>query len=264
MNADRRLRRSPFAKAMLALVGIALFFGFVALGTWQVQRLSWKLALIERVEQRVHASPVALPAQADWAHLDARVVEYQAVQAMGHWLAKKTVLTQAATELGSGFWVITPLQLGANATTNDGQVLVNRGFIPDSQRLAWSDPAYAVSHTPTGTVSVTGLLRLSEPHGGFLRHNDPAQQRWYSRDVVAIAQAVGLNAFAPFFLDEGIPSKAQLPALLSPTASDMPRSGMTTISFHNNHLVYALTWYSLAAMVVGAAWLVVRHDKKNK
>ncbi|MGE8321183.1 MAG: SURF1 family cytochrome oxidase biogenesis protein, partial [Comamonas sp.] len=55
---------------MLALAGIALFIGFAALGTWQVQRLSWKLALIERVEQRVHASPVALPPQAGWPRLD--------------------------------------------------------------------------------------------------------------------------------------------------------------------------------------------------
>lgn len=245
---------------MLALAGIALFFGFAALGTWQIQRLSWKLDLIARVDQRVHATPVALPPQADWPRLDPNTLEYQAVHAEGQWLAGKTVLAQAATELGSGFWVLTPLQLGQDG--KGGQVLVNRGFIPDSQRAAWSDPAFAASHTPQGRVSVTGLLRLTEPRGGFLRHNDPARQRWYSRDVAAIAQAGGLDAAAPFFIDEGIPGQA--PALPGTAASDMPRPGMTVVRFHNNHLVYALTWWGLAAMVVGAAWLVARHGRKKR
>lgn len=246
---------------MLALAGIALFFGFVALGTWQVKRLSWKLALIERVQQRVHASPVALPPQAEWARLDPAALEYQAVQARGQWLAAKTVLAQAATELGSGFWVMTPLQLEPNNGQDGGQVLVNRGFIPDSQRAAWSEPAYLASHTPAGPVDVSGLLRLSEPGGGFLRHNEPARQRWYSRDVAAIARAGGLGAAAPFFIDAGIP--AQTPPLPGASASQVPRPGMTVVRFHNNHLVYALTWYGLAAMVVGAAWLVARHGKKK-
>ncbi|MGE8318846.1 MAG: SURF1 family protein, partial [Comamonas sp.] len=184
-------------------------------------------------------------------------LKYQAVRAEGQWLAGKTVLAQAATELGSGFWVLTPLQLDQG-----GQVLVNRGFIPDSQRAAWSDAAYAASHTPAGPVGVTGLLRLSEPHGGFLRSNEPAQQRWFSRDVAAIAQAGGLDAAAPFFIDAGIPSKAA--ALPGAAASDQPRPGMTVVRFHNNHLVYALTWYGLAAMVVGAAWLVARHGRKKR
>lgn len=244
---------------MLALAGIALFFGFAALGTWQLQRLSWKLALIERVEQRVHASPLALPPRADWARLDPASLEYQAVRAQGQWLAGKTVLAQAATELGSGFWVLTPLQLGQDG--GGGQVLVNRGFIPDSQRAAWSEPAYVASHTPAGPVDVSGLLRISEPRGGFLRRNEPARQRWYSRDVAAIAQAGGLDAAAPFFIDAGIP--AQTPALPGASAAQMPRPGMTVVRFHNNHLVYALTWYGLAAMVVGAAWLVARQGKQK-
>ncbi len=38
---------------------------------------------------------------------------------------------------------------------------------------------------------MTGLLRLSEPKGAFLRSNDPKDDRWYSRDVAAIAAARG-------------------------------------------------------------------------
>jgi len=110
------------------------------------------------------------------------------------------VLTQATTGLGAGFWVLTPLALDGG-----GQVLVNRGFIPEAQRAQWAtrDPlAQAPADAP---VQVTGLLRMSEPGGGFLRRNDPAQGRWHSRDVAAIAQAQGLAEAAPFFIDAGIP-----------------------------------------------------------
>ncbi|AVS64162.1 surfeit locus 1 family protein, partial [Paracidovorax avenae] len=117
---------------MLILVGIALFLGFLALGTWQVQRRAWKLALIERVDQRVHAAPVPLPPPAQWPQVDAAGHEYLPVAATGRWLSDKTVLAQATTDLGSGFWVMTPLQQ-ADGT----QVLVNRGFVPQDQRARW-------------------------------------------------------------------------------------------------------------------------------
>ena len=250
---------------MLALVGIALFLGFCALGTWQVYRLQWKLDLIDRVERRVHSAPQALPAPASWPQLDAKAMEYQPSSLQGQWLADKTVLTQATTTLGAGFWVLTPLQQ-ADGT----QVLVNRGFVPDSLRAAWSDPQQVASATPSGEVSVIGLLRASEPKGGFLRDNEPANKRWFSRDVPAIAHSQGLTAAAPFFVDAGMPdASAQVVGEAKrSTAADLqnqvwPRSGLTQIRFTNNHLVYALTWYGLALMVLGAAWLVVRHQRRK-
>ena len=250
---------------MLALVGIALFLGFCALGTWQVYRLQWKLDLIDRVERRVHSAPQALPAPASWPQLDAKAMEYQPSTLQGQWLADKTVLTQATTTLGAGFWVLTPLQQ-ADGT----QVLVNRGFVPDSLRAAWSDPQQVASATPSGEVSVIGLLRASEPNGGFLRDNEPANKRWFSRDVPAIAHSQGLAAAAPFFVDAGMPdASAQVVGEAKrSTAADLqnqvwPRSGLTQIRFTNNHLVYALTWYGLALMVLGAAWLVVRHQRRK-
>jgi surfeit locus 1 family protein len=50
-------------------------------------------------------------------------------------------------------------------------------------------------------IALTGLLRIGEPGGGFLRRNDPANDRWYSRDVQALAAARGLRDAAPFFVD---------------------------------------------------------------
>lgn len=242
-----------------------MFLGFCALGTWQVYRLQWKLDLIDRVERRVHSAPQPLPAPASWPQLDAKAQEYQPTTIQGQWLPAKTVLTQATTALGAGFWVITPLQQ-ADGT----QVLVNRGFVPDSLRSAWSDAPQVAQATPAGDVTVTGLLRASEPKGGFLRSNEPTSNRWFSRDVAAIAQAQGLDKAAPFFIDEGMPDASAQPVGESKRASaselqaqQWPRAGLTQIRFSNSHLVYALTWYGLALMVVVAAWLVVRHQRRK-
>ena len=253
-NQSAARQRSPFTKAMLAIVGIALFLGFMALGTWQVQRRAWKLDLIERVEQRVHSTPVAAPAPAQWPEVNAANYEYLPVQAQGVWLDKQTLLSKALTEAGAGFWVITPLQQADGA-----QIWVNRGFTPEKMRAEWLKQITEASPSQEA-VTVIGLMRMSEPGGGFLRKNDAASGQWFSRDVATMAQAAGLKQTAPFFIDLGVP--ASNPAYRrNEFGLDVLRPGMTVIQFPNSHLVYALTWYGLAAMVLGAAWLVRRHDK---
>lgn len=226
--------------------GAAFFFVlFVALGTWQVQRLGWKQALIARVDARVHASPVAAAARPRWPAIDRDADEYLRVALDGRFLHDKEALVQASTERGAGFWVLTPLQR-ADGTL----VLVNRGFVPPDRR----DPARR-SPAPTGEVHVQGLLRLTEPGGGFLRHNDPAADRWHSRDVAAIAAARALPAdrVAPYFVDAESAPGAPLDA--------WPLPGLTVIRFSNNHLVYAITWYGLALMAAAAGWYVRRVDR---
>ena len=99
-----------------------------------------------------------------------------------------------------------------------------------------------------GPVAVTGLLRMTEPGGAFLRSNDPAADRWFSRDVAAIAAAKGLADVAPYFID----------ADATPNPGGLPIGGLTVVAFRNSHLVYALTWYALAAMSAAAAWRVWR------
>ena len=257
--AAGRGAHSNLAMAMLALAGIALLLVFAALGTWQVERRGWKLALMERVQQRLHAAPILLPSRSDWPRVDATSHEYLPVQAQGRWLAGKTVLSQATTALGAGFWVITALQLDSG-----GQLLVNRGFIPQAQRAAWAAGTADPIGQASGPARVEGLLRITEPGGGFLRRNDPAQQRWHSRDVAAMAQALGLADAAPFFIDAGIPDRSAQPQadIAAAATGPWPRPGMTQVRFHNSHLIYALTWYGLAAMVAGAGVVVARHERR--
>ncbi|MFO7324108.1 MAG: SURF1 family protein [Pseudomonadota bacterium] len=213
-----------------------LLFG--ALGIWQLQRLAWKRDLIARVDARVNAPPVPVPPGVSWSTLDLDDAEYRRVRARGHFLHEKETLVDAVTEDGPGSWVITPL------VTAEGTILVNRGFVPPELR----DSALRAGGQPDGDVIVTGLLRRPEPGGRTLRANRPEDERWFSRDVAAIAAARGLEAVAPFFID----------ADASPVQGPAPRGGLTVVHFRNAHLSYALTWFALAGLCVAGLVLLVR------
>ena len=216
--------------------GVLLFALFTGLGVWQLQRLAWNEDLIARVDARVQAPPVAAPGPARWAQVAAKAYEYRHVRLSGRFENERETLVQAVTKAGPGFWVMTPLRTDAGY-----EVLINRGFVP----AALAPRAARTAGLIAGPVTVTGLLRISEPHGGFLRANQPAAGRWYSRDVAAIALARGLPQAAPYFID----------ADATPNPGGWPRGGMTVIRFRNSHLAYALTWFGLAAMVaLWGAW----------
>lgn len=241
--------RGRFALTVLALTFLAMFAGLIALGAWQIQRRAWKLDLIQRVEARVHAPPGAAPGPADWAGVSADRDEYRHVELRGRYLPQSAARVQAVTELGPGFWLLQGFR------TDDGSiVLVNRGYVPDERRAA------EVAQAPADT-RVTGLLRLSEPGGGFLRKNAPAQDRWYSRDVAAIAARQGLQPVAPYFIDADRAAPLPRDPGVEPT---WPVGGLTVIKFPNSHLSYALTWFALALMVAFAAWRVWLEERRRR
>ncbi|MFC5475619.1 SURF1 family protein [Paraherbaspirillum soli] len=243
--------RSAATRLALMVCAALVFTGFFALGTWQLKRLQWKLDLIARVEQRVHAPAVAAPGRDSWPQINAESDEYRHVRLIGTFLYELTTQVQASTELGSGFWQMTPL-----LTADGSVVLVNRGFVTTKERERVESAGFSVA-------VVTGLLRISEPGGGYLRSNDPAADRWYSRDVQAIAAARGLSQVAPYFVDADA-AKAPVDGAVVASPSTHPIGGLTVIAFHNNHLVYALTWYALALMVAGACFWVVREERRSR
>ncbi|ARO32855.1 surfeit locus 1 family protein (plasmid) [Rhizobium sp. NXC14] len=231
-----RAKRALFAVCLALLA--AILFG---LGTWQVQRLGWKRDLAARVDQRVHAAAVPAPGRADWDKVNAGSDEYRRVTVEGMLANDKETLVYASTVLGPGYWVMTPLML-ADGTA----ILVNRGFVPTDRR----DPASRREGQLSDVIEITGLLRMTEPKGSLLQSNDVAADRWYSRDVAAIAQKRGLGAVAPYFID----------ADAAANPGGLPVGGLTIIHFPNNHLVYAITWYGLAVMVLVLLVFVVRGE----
>lgn len=235
MKARRGLLLILLAAALLSAL-------FASLGTWQLQRMEWKQALIARIEARAHAAPASAPALQAWPAIQAapQDYEYRRIRLRGQFLHTRETLVQATTVLGAGFWVLTPLRQASGKI-----VLVNRGFVPPAQR----DPATRTTGATAGDVEIIGLLRVTEPGGGFLRDNDPANGRWFSRDVAAITAALGLPAgqVAPYFIDAQAGPPGQHPV-----------GGLTVLHLRDSHLVYALTWYALALMVVAGAIFVWR------
>lgn len=224
-----RPRRAGFAAA--ALIAAVLLAG---LGVWQVERRVWKHDLVAAVEARLDAAPVAAPGPDAWPQIDAKDDAYRRVTATGIFRHDRETLVQAVTERGAGLWVLTPLE------TPRFTLLVNRGFVPANRR----EPSTRAAGNVAGSVRVTGLLRVSEPGGAFLRDNDPAANRWFSRDVAAIAKARGLGKVAPYFVD----------ADAAPNPGGYPIGGLTIVHFRDHHLVYALTWFALSALSLFFAW----------
>ncbi len=218
-------RRGLATAGLLAVIAL-----LVGLGVWQLERRTWKLALIAQTEARLKQP--AVPAPGSGRSADSQDA-YTRVFVQGRYRIGQDTYVQAVTALGGGFWVLSPFDTDRGFT-----VLVNRGFVPAELRGRAA---------PESTVQrVSGLLRVSEPGGGFLRDNDPKADRWYSRDVTAIAGARRIGPTVSYFIDADQPR------------AGWPRGGLTVVSFRNSHLVYALTWFGLALLVAVMAWRVRR------
>lgn len=234
-------RRSIRTLIILALAALLLFSGFLALGTWQVERRNWKLALIARVDARIAAPVTPAPGPDAWPRINAADDEYRRVRLSGYFFNDRETYVYAATDLGAGYWVMVPMRRA------DGAIfLVNRGFVPTDRR----DPQTRSEGRIEGRATVTGLMRMSEPDGTWLRSNKPKEDRWYSRDVAAITAARGLSRAAPYFVD----------ADATPNPGGLPVGGLTEVHFRNSHLVYAVTWYALALMVAAGTAFVARRE----
>lgn len=218
---------------MLAVLLVVVCGVAAALGVWQLERRAWKLALIAAVSARADAAPVAAPGPPGWGRITAEQDAYRRVRVTGSLDHGRETLVHAVTGRGSGNWLLTPLR-----TDSGWIVLVNRGFLPDGKQPG----------RPAGPVTITGLLRVTEPNGAILRANDPAADRWYSRDVATIARTRRLQWVAPYFID----------ADSSPNAGGYPVGGLTVVTFRNAHLGYALTWFALAGMSAWGLWFVLR------
>jgi surfeit locus 1 family protein len=238
--------RSPLVRSLLDLCCVLTVAALTALGLWQLERRAWKLHLIDQIARRVHAAPIDAPGPALWPQVTADGYAYRRVRVAGQYLHERETLVHAVTRLGGGFWVLSPLRTTAGFT-----VLVNRGFVPAERR----DSATRTMGPSSGGTVVSGLLRVTEPRGAFLHANEPAADRWYSRDVAAIAAARLLSpSIAPYFID----------ADAAPVPGGLPVGGLTVIELPNNHLVYALTWFSLALLLSGAAAAIGREEWRRR
>ena len=238
-----RPRRSPVAAdaagrrfapglwpTALTLFGLAVLIG---LGTWQIERLQWKRALIAERQAQLAAPAEPLPATtADWRSWDFRPVTVAGE--FRHDLEQ--LFGVAAIDGRVGHHVLTPLVRPGGAA-----VLVDRGWVPADR----AHPATRREGQPAGPAEVAGIARYrgDDRPGWFTPDNQPAQGLWYWYDLPALERALGLELL-PVVIE----------ADATPNPGGLPIGGQAAAELPNNHLQYAITWYGLAAGLFGV-WI---------
>ena len=220
-------KRRIWPVLLAAGIGFCILCG---LGVWQVKRLAWKEALIAKIDAKMKAEPVSL--QDALRAPDNN--EYLHITTTGHYLPDQALRRMAVSNGGPGYELLHPF------LSSDGVfVLVDRGTIS----IEDSDPSIAPA---TGKdLAISGLLRLhNKGRGRFDGDNDVKGNLWVWWDIPAmlVAGHAPANAQqAPFILQ----------LLPSPDLSAKPFVAAPKVELSNNHLGYAITWFGLAAALVG-------------
>lgn len=242
----------PRGLVLPTLAAVVVFAVLCALGTWQLQRMFWKEALIAQVEAGLAADPVPAPGPSAWPALDMAAAEYQPVELHGTFDHDReihvvyTLVKPKGPHGGIGYQIVTPFR------TDEGWwVYVNRGFVPRERRDA---ATRAEGQTP-GEVTVVGLMRQPGYRSWFMPSDDAAANSWFSRDPVLFAEGAGLapETVAPYLVDARF--DPDLPG-------GLPQGGETIVRFSNNHLQYVVTWYGLA-VALAAVYIAFVIRRRN-
>lgn len=211
------------APLLIGLAGIAVL---VALGTWQLQRLAWKEAILADIEARISAEPVGLPVL-----VDPEAQRYLPVAMAGEIGAGALYVLVSQKQVGAGWRVI------SDFTTGEGRrVSLDRGFVPmaakDAERM-------------TGTVQVMGNLHWPDDRNSSTPENDVAGNIWFARDIAQMAEVLQTEPLLVIARE------------VTPSDKGLSQLPVDTSGIPNDHLQYAVTWFSLAAVwfIMTGVWI---------
>ncbi|MET4101043.1 surfeit locus 1 family protein [Roseovarius sp. MBR-78] len=206
------MRKTVLIPLIFGIAGVAVL---VWLGLWQLERLAWKEGILAEIEARVSAEPVALP----------EVVEpgadrYLPVVATGRIGPRVLRVLVSRKQVGPGYRLISALETGGR------RVLLDRGFIAVEDAIP----------TPEGAMTVRGNLHWPDDRLSSTPENDVAGNMWFARDIAQMAGELGTE-----------------PLLIVAREVAPPEPGVTPLPVDtghipNDHLSYAITWFSLAAI----------------
>lgn len=221
------LRNTIFA-LVLGLSGAAVL---ISLGVWQMQRLAWKEAILADIAARITEEPVPLPSV-----IEAERDRYLPVTATGRFLGQPLEVLVSRKQIGPGVRIIDVFE-----TTDGRRVLVDRGFVREADRgLPLGD----------STTTVTGNLHWPVETDSYTPPPDAKTGLWFARDVSAMSAA--LNTEPTFIVAR------------EPTGDGIEPLPVDTSSIPNDHLNYAVTWFSLATVWLGmTAYLLWRIRRRT-
>ena len=238
------LSRRP-AVAGFAIFTLLMVVAFTGLGIWQLQRRIEKHALIALLNERLAAAPEPLPARAQWNALTPATDEFRRVHFTATYAPLPDAMVYSAGSAvrddvsGPGTWAFLPAQLPDGNT-----VVVNTGFVQNTMQDR-NQQDRAVGRLLTGDpVDLTGYIRFPESAGRLTPTENLAKRLWFTRDHLAMARALGwgegARAVAPFYIDLESPMPE----------SGIPKPGALSVRLKDDHLQYAITWFTLAVAVI--------------
>jgi surfeit locus 1 family protein len=221
------------------LMTLPILVSCILLGNWQVERLEWKLDLIEKIDMRATSAPSALPMNG----INQDELEYLHISVKGTFnnSVEKTMYSVGPNG-EAGYDLFTPLTLA------DGrEVIINRGWVPQQIKEQRDRPLSLVE----GEVTITGLLRKPWRKLWYGPENEPDNNMWFYGDVNGMGASMGLDNYFPMFLyaDKIDPDNR------------FPLAGRTEFNIVNNHFDYILTWYGLSIVLV--VIYLIAHIHKN-
>ena len=223
----------------------------VGLGVWQLQRRVEKHALIAILNERLAVAPTVLPAPSQWNALTPAKDEFRRVSFTATYAPLPDAMVYSAGSAvradvsGPGTWAFLPARLA------DGEsVAVNAGFVQNTMQDRGQQDR-AVGRLVTGQpVKLTGYIRFPE-HAGTLTPPENLDKRlWFVRDHLSMAHALGWDrggkGVAPFYIDLEQPVPE----------SGIPKPGALAVHLKDDHLQYAITWFTLAfaVMIAFGVW----------
>lgn len=222
--------RPTLGPSIVTAITVALL---LALGAWQLQRMTWKQGLIDALEAHRQLPPEALPTKID----DPEAWRYRTVSVTGTFRhADELHIIAYSADAKQGYQIVTPMVRADGST-----VLVNRGWLPTDFRDQDRRPDSLVA----GEVTVTGMARPGWPQGWFVPDNDPAKNVWFWGDLPAMAKAAHAPDALPLFVE----------ADATPNVGGLPIGGQSVINLRNDHLQYAITWFALAIGIFAVYFL---------
>jgi surfeit locus 1 family protein len=190
---------------------------FCCLGTWQLYRLQWKQDLINQISDGLESSPVQYSYNIK--------KNYQRVSISGRYDFKNQMYLYSLNDKGQpGFDIITPFM-----TSNENDVLINRGWVKKKFKNNFE--------TNSSPINITGLLRRANRKNLFTPDNNLKENIWFSINLDDVHKFTGkkFNAFIVYLEDQKI---------------NIPKPKKITIDVPNNHLKYAITWYSISISIL--------------
>ena len=200
---------------------IFVFFSillFCSLGTWQIHRLQWKLDLISEINNGLNSEPVF--------YSNTNIKNYQKVKFSGIFDFKKQIYLYSLNNKGKpGYDIITPLKINSNEI-----LLINRGWIQKDQKNN-KNINKIISN------SFEGILKKITKPNPFKPDNDIENNIWYSLNLKDLENFTGykLNNFVLF---------------LQNNQNILVENKIVSPDLPNNHLKYAITWYSVALSIL--------------